>query len=69
MTVCQHKCEHLPTSLVGGPLKSWKKKSKLSPSKRIKEIRKIKAETNYTKQVTEKKSTLLKVGSIKRLMK
>ena len=27
-------------------LKSWKKKSKLSPSKRIKEIRKIKAETN-----------------------
>ena len=29
----------------------------------------IKAETNYTKQVTEKKSTILKVGSIKRLMK
>ena len=30
-------------------LKSWKKKSKLSPSKRIKEIRKIKAETNLIK--------------------
>ena len=29
----------------------------------------IKAETNYTKQVTGKKSTISKVGSIKRLMK
>lgn len=29
----------------------------------------IKAETNYTKQVTGNKSTISKVGSIKRLMK
>lgn len=29
----------------------------------------IKAEINYTKQVTGKKSTISKVGSIKRLMK
>ena len=45
-----------------------KKKKTLMLKRRNKTIE-IKAETNYTKQVTEKKSTILKVGSIKRLMK
>lgn len=46
-----------------------KKIEKKTMLKRRNKTIEIKAETNYTKQVTGKKSTISKVGSIKRLMK
>ena len=45
-----------------------RKKIEKKKSKRSKTIEK-KAEINYTKQITGEKSTISKVGSIKRLMK
>lgn len=46
-----------------------RKKIEKKTLKRRNKTIEIKAETNYTKQVTGKKSTISKVGSIKRLMK
>lgn len=46
-----------------------RKKIEKKTLKRRNKTIEIKAETNYTKQVTGNKSTISKVGSIKRLMK